>query len=547
MTSCSFISPTLPTTSSQDLRGLAPRCRVFRQRRLACCASSTPLTESDKNATPTLYELLGVPRTPDPKALSSQELRQAYLRQAKKYHPDAVTTGAETDQFDAVARAWEILSDPSLRRVYDTAGEAGLRAIQSIEQRAKEVNERFGDMPGDQLDLLSETGQLVGTLLSAAPSTLEDSAAADEPSDESDMQDACPRSIEEAVYNVEFHEDRSVRYYTLWWIYKFKVTQAESALVRVLRTAKEQTSGGGFALRRRAALALGAVAMPPTQNNTDTVVALEEAFRTDDYFLRYRAAEAIANISYRAGALRNRENTEWDNNWRSGNNVERDAEVVFPSSILKTLMGALRRGREGIKEREENRSGYSDQQSLFDLDAVAPEVRKRLEAVFEQRRQNEQRSRRTTMTPQLGVDRVGTQGDDEPYEWIIKAVSAIMALGAPFTASDVEVIEAFTKHDVPLVRYAALKALYALTGETQHADKIVQALQYGVEHHYSQRVLIRDLGDLGFWQGAQAVAQCPMVENSFKILALKNMLANLDHNAEKPEVRQVLGHMDSLL
>lgn len=543
-----FIIPSFP----KSFRAQAvPKQSVSHRRlsylQLKSCFGRESLSQPLANKS--LYDVLGLPNDPDPKTLSTSELRKAYLTQAKRYHPDAATTNS-SEQFDAVAQAWEVLSDERLRRVYDTAGNAGLQAILSVEQRAHEVSERFGNMPGEQLDMLSDTGQLVGTLLSAAPAQYTNVSEQEDSSDttaDGAVQDACPQSVEEAIWNVEHHADRSVRYYTLWWLYKFKVARAEHALVRVLRTAREQTASGGFALRRRAALALGAVAAPPTCDNTDAILALEDAFRTDDYFLRYRSAEAIANIAYRSSAVLRQIQANSKTGQRSDS---MKSDIAFPEIVVGTLMETLRHGADKMRAREENRSGFGYQESLFDLDAMAPDVRARLETIFKQRRQNEQLSRRTTMTPQLGVDRVGTQGDDEPYEWIIKAASAIFSLpnsSCKPIDTDVDVIAAFAKHDVPLVRYAACKALYALTSEVSHANQIVQALEYGVEHHYSQRVLIRDLGDLGFWQGAQAVAQCPMVENSFKILALKNMLAKLDHNPDKSEVRQVLAHMDSLL
>ena len=160
------------------------------------------------------------------------------------------------------------------------------------------------------------------------------------------------------------------------------------------------------------------------------------------------------------------------------------------------------------------------------------------------------------MTPNLDIE-VDLR-TDEPFEWILKALAAICFSSAERNQdvrhSDrreedevVELARVFTKHPIPLVKYAAHKTLYCLTGETRHAMELVRALGYGVEHHYSQRVLIRDLGDVGFAEGAQAVAECPMVENSFKILALKNMLSIHKYNVADAKVRTVLRFMDSLL
>lgn len=553
--SASFILSPFKTTHffSQNIKNSSNPSRISPRRPVntpavafpqACAQPPTP----QPSIVQSLYQILAIPATPDPKTLSVSQIRLAYLQQAKKSHPDTNPDELSPD-FDQIAYAWSVLSDLALRKVYDMAGYPGLNAVKSIEQRADQIQNRFAHMSGDQLDYLSDTGELVGTLLTPASDAVDSAQLEGEVPP--DAKDACPRSIDEALYNLEHHEDHSVVYYTLWWIYRFKVCQAEPTLVRVLRTSRATTSTGGFSLRRRAALALGAIAAPPTMDSSATLLALEDALHTDDYFLRYRAAEAVANIAYRVADL----HMKGDVDLRS---------VVFPPTLTSTLLRMLQHGRDSMREREQSKSGFSNQESLFNLDAMEPDVREKLEAVFQQRRENEDRRRRTTMTPQLGVDRVGTEEDDEPYEWIIKAVSAIASLSTmqnPSTSSPepddpisqaqradmLETINAFTSSGVPLVRYAAQKALFSLTGKEEHADDLIRALSYGVEHHYSQRVLIRDLGDLGFWQGAKAVAQCPMVENSFKILALKNMLAKLAYDAKRSEVQQVLQHMDSLL
>lgn len=455
------------------------------------------------------------------------EIRQAYLERAKTLHPD-VSPGPDAEaRFDVIARAWAVLSDPSLRQIYDATGHEGLSAVRSMDDRAAAVRKRYAALDGEQLDYLSDTGQLIGGLLSPAEEAPPGLVDDDGLGEGVQREDACPRSIEEAIWNIQFHEDRSVKYYGLWWIYKFKVREAEHALVKVLRTSTEQTALGGYGIRRRAALALGAVAEAPTEQNDVPVLALTEALKSPDYFLRYRAAEALANMAQRDA-------------------LKPSPATVFPPEVVEQLKTMLERGQKHFEKKDATRSGYTQQESLFELDKLDSAVREKLEKVFQDRRQNEQRSRRTTMTPQLGVDEVGSD-TDEPYEWILKAVSAISSRSDNRDPGLIETLRSYTKNSVPLVRYAAHKALYALTNVSVHAEEIVQALEYGVEHHYSQRVLIRDLGDLGYSKGAAAVASCPMVENSFKILALKNMLAKRNHDPKHEDVRNVLKHMDSLL
>ncbi len=59
------------------------------------------------------YQILGVAKDAD-----AQGITRAYRQLAKRYHPD-VNPGKE-DQFKAVAIAYEVLSDPAMRKEYDT-------------------------------------------------------------------------------------------------------------------------------------------------------------------------------------------------------------------------------------------------------------------------------------------------------------------------------------------------------------------------------------------------------------------------------------------
>ena len=65
------------------------------------------------------YEVLGVARD-----ASEQDLKKAYRRLAMKYHPDRNPDGAQT--FQEITHAYDVLSDPDKRRVYDRAGEKGI-------------------------------------------------------------------------------------------------------------------------------------------------------------------------------------------------------------------------------------------------------------------------------------------------------------------------------------------------------------------------------------------------------------------------------------
>lgn len=533
-----FLIPSgLPASSSRI-------CRTPFHRPPSACASSKA-SARPPSAEPSLYALLNLPSTPAPSTLSPRALHEAYISAARSAHPD---TGGSAQAFAALADAWRVLGDERLRRAYDAAGMPAVAALESVARRAALAKDAFPEaLDGEQMDFLSETGALATGLLSGGG---EDEVLFQP---EEGREDACPRSVEEAVWSIRKNPDRSVRYYALWWVYRFKVSAATAALVETLRTSRETTALGGYGLRRRAALALGAVASMggpgkgtgPEDNQDAVFGALLEALGSEDYFLRYRAAEAIASIALREQRRRDAASAT--------GGEDPVVDEPFPEAVLGAIVRLLWKGADALAEAEENKSGYDSQEGLFDLDHLEPEVAAKLRDLFEARRANEHRSRRTTMTPQLGVDAVDTE-KDEPYEWLLKALAAGTALqqqqGGPDPADRDDLcktVRAFLDHPFPLVRYAARKALYTLTGDKEHAEALSDALDYGIEHHYSQRVLIRDLGDLGYAPAAGAVAASPMVENSFKILALKSMLAKAHHDPNNADTRNVLSHMDSLL
>ncbi len=67
------------------------------------------------------YEVLGVQ-----KGASDEEIKKAYRRLAKKYHPDLNPDNKEAEaKFKEASEAYEILSDPQKRARYDQYGHAG--------------------------------------------------------------------------------------------------------------------------------------------------------------------------------------------------------------------------------------------------------------------------------------------------------------------------------------------------------------------------------------------------------------------------------------
>ena len=65
-----------------------------------------------------LYETLGVARDAD-----GDTIKKAYRRLARKLHPDVNPDPDTHDRFKDVTRAYEVLSDPEKRRMYDLGGD----------------------------------------------------------------------------------------------------------------------------------------------------------------------------------------------------------------------------------------------------------------------------------------------------------------------------------------------------------------------------------------------------------------------------------------
>lgn len=67
------------------------------------------------------YEILGVSRSAD-----KEEVKRAYRRLARKYHPDVNKDSGAEERFKEINRAYEVLSDPETKARYDRFGEAGV-------------------------------------------------------------------------------------------------------------------------------------------------------------------------------------------------------------------------------------------------------------------------------------------------------------------------------------------------------------------------------------------------------------------------------------
>ena len=93
------------------------------------------------------YEVLGVERR-----ASSGQITEAYRKLAIRFHPDKNPGDeAAASNFKEAARAFEVLSDESLRGRYDRYGHAGLQnggGAQHDFNDISDIFEAFGDLFG---------------------------------------------------------------------------------------------------------------------------------------------------------------------------------------------------------------------------------------------------------------------------------------------------------------------------------------------------------------------------------------------------------------
>src|SRR5450755_2251380 len=86
------------------------------------------------------YKILGISKT-----ASEEDIKKAYRKLARKYHPDLNPTDKEANRrFQQINEANEVLSDPEKRKKYDQYGENWQHAEQFEQARQQQRHQPEG-------------------------------------------------------------------------------------------------------------------------------------------------------------------------------------------------------------------------------------------------------------------------------------------------------------------------------------------------------------------------------------------------------------------
>lgn len=118
--------------------------RLWSPKLLFCLLALAILVPAD--AGKDYYKILGVSKKADDK-----QLKRAYKKQAMKWHPDKHQKSKDKDKatakFQEIAEAYETLSDPEKRKIYDLGGEEAVKG-----QPPPEQNQKESQRPGPEID-----------------------------------------------------------------------------------------------------------------------------------------------------------------------------------------------------------------------------------------------------------------------------------------------------------------------------------------------------------------------------------------------------------
>jgi phycocyanobilin lyase subunit alpha len=126
----------------------------------------------------------------------------------------------------------------------------------------------------------------------------------------------------------------------------------------------------------------------------------------------------------------------------------------------------------------------------------------------------------------------------QPYDAVLEALGALGAREA------IALVQPFLEHPTELVQYAAARAMYQLTGETEYGDRLIAAL--AGDKLQLRRAALADIGAIGYLKAAEPVAQT-LAENSLKLISLKGILEHQLVGTEPLTLSEVMQLMDGLL
>lgn len=89
------------------------------------------------------YEVLGLNKSADKK-----EIKKAYRKLAKQYHPDRNKEEGAEEKFKEVQEAYEVLSDEQKKSAYDQYGHAATQGFGGGGASYEDLSQAFGDMGG---------------------------------------------------------------------------------------------------------------------------------------------------------------------------------------------------------------------------------------------------------------------------------------------------------------------------------------------------------------------------------------------------------------
>ncbi|MDY0097165.1 MAG: molecular chaperone DnaJ [Candidatus Dojkabacteria bacterium] len=96
------------------------------------------------------YEVLGVN-----KDSKKEEIKKAYRKLVKKYHPDVNKEDGSEEKFKEVQEAYEVLSDETKRQAYDQYGHAGTQGFDPRSGNGGGTEYGYGGAPFDMGDIFS--------------------------------------------------------------------------------------------------------------------------------------------------------------------------------------------------------------------------------------------------------------------------------------------------------------------------------------------------------------------------------------------------------